>query len=405
MTAIRPKDQSWFSTDNSRIDKEVPKSAPWKSYWQTRHFRLDPISGGEFKTDVCLPGFAFADPAAAWRGRGPIAVSGGDRGVFSWRAELDLHFVQSGMGIGRLEAEQIAVVKIVIELVHAELEVLARFEQLVLAAGHCRDCFRDVLSHSLSGHKDRRQQVRVIGLPGILAAGVVQHSGKCGGKRERVHDDIAAGHRGRDVGQRHGASVVARLADQKQHSEAVVGSFVEHRHGIVDRVQDGGAAVAGPQSSQVVPDGLLVAREIASESHFAVEFDDGHVGVPLFEHRTEHCAEPLHPLEFGRGCSATLKRNDDRDGLGIEDFVELDGLLDAVVFDREIAGAQSEDQLALYIFDEGGREHHCRLRPQHLVLILGRGVADQQKDAQQESEPLGQPHHLIPSYFAVRAIW
>ena len=65
----------------------------------------------------------------AWEGWSrPVAGSCDDGGVFLRIFQFDLDLMKAGMGIRGLEAQQIAVVEVVIELVHPKIEFLTGFE-------------------------------------------------------------------------------------------------------------------------------------------------------------------------------------------------------------------------------------------------------------------------------------
>src|SRR4051794_22008249 len=81
----------------------------------------------------------------------------------------------------------------VVEINHPILKGLSRCEWLVLAAGHGRNCLREVFLHRTPGHQKSANYVRrriPVSLISVTASLGVQHLRKGRRERNRMHNDV-----------------------------------------------------------------------------------------------------------------------------------------------------------------------------------------------------------------------
>ena len=105
-------------------------------------------------------------------------------------------------------------------------------------------------------------------------------------------------------------------------AQAIVRFVAKEVDGIGDRIEDGGAVVAGLEIRQIGIDESLVAGEVASQFDATVEFDDRHSRRSRREERAEHGPEALHAGEFVRGAASFLNDQNERNRLAFGRFVE-----------------------------------------------------------------------------------
>jgi hypothetical protein len=129
-----------------------------------------------------------------------------------------------------------------------------------------------------------------------------------------------------------------------------------------------------------------------------IEFDNGDFRLSLFDQRTEHRAQSLHAFEFIERAAAALDSNDDRNRLNVEDFIELDRLCDAVIFDTEVPGVQTINNVALRASNESGCEHYGGLGAENLILCGS--ASNQQEQKKTDEEPV---QHVISESYTTAA--
>lgn len=107
-----------------------------------------------------------------------------------------------------------------------------------------------------------------------------------------------------------------------------------------------------------------IRREALEERWLAIEGDDGNFVLDVaddgFEHGRKRRSDGGEFVELAGSCAADLDEDYEGEGFAVRVLFKAEFLWDAVVGESEVAGVESEDEIAGFVADECGNEDESR---------------------------------------------